>query len=197
MNIFDILTVMIAAIGIFLTTIIAIKNIRKAAIESRVSNIHREMTSCIIETVFLLNKILTLLREIAAKVFYLSIPEGNPIGNAYNRYWEDLGDYSAKFQILQAKQRIVFPKKLYEKCQELIKKLNEGRNIAQDLKPNEDNIYPDTSLLTPIVNDAISLHTDFLNMARKYSGADKLEPIVIEEDLFLKDNTNREESPSQ
>jgi hypothetical protein len=155
------------------------------------------MTSCIIETVFLLNKVLNLLREISGKVFYFSIPEGNPIDNAYNRYWRNLGDYSTKFQEIQAKQKIVFPKELYEKCQELIKKLNEARNISQGLKPNEENRYPDTSQLIPIVNDAISIYTDFLNMARSYSGANKLEPITIEEDLFLQDNTSRSDRSSQ
>ncbi len=194
MDITDVLTIVITAIGIFTTTIIAIRTIRKSAIESRVSKIHTEMTSCIIETVFIINEVLTLLREIAGKVFYESIPEGNPIGNAYNRFWGTIDDYSSKLKEIQAKQRIVFPRELYKECQKLIKKLNEARNISRDLKPDKNNIYPDTSQLIPIVNDTISLYTDFLNIGRKYSGADKLKPIVIKEDVFLKDNIRSESS---
>jgi len=64
-----------APIGIAVTAIVAIYTIRRIARESRISNIHSELVSCLVDTVYLIEQVLSLLDDIANHRIYRAIPE--------------------------------------------------------------------------------------------------------------------------
>ncbi len=175
----------IPILGILITTLVSIVAIRKTAEANRISNIHNEMLQCIIDSVVNIRKVSTLLDDIARKTLYFRIPEREFIETAYDRYWREIQNISKEFNINQSKQKFVLPKKLYEKMQELINKLNEARNEAKFLKPDGNNIYPDTKKLGEILKEINFLYVDFVHEARVYVGVDALKPFSIRKEEIL------------
>jgi len=184
----------IGPVGIALTTGVAIYSIRKTLEESRLSNIHVEMCSCLVDTVFIVHEIIILLDGIARKAFYNKIPEEEFIEDAYARYWREIGNLSKQYKRIQAKQKLVFPSKLYEEMIGVIKKSNEARKFARDAAPDENHVYPDTSDLQQAVGDAATAYRNFVNHSRAYLGTDKIEPFAMESELELKGKENQEPS---
>lgn len=172
-------------LGILITTLVSIFTIRKTAEASRVSNIHNEMLQCIIDSVVNIRKVSILLDDISRKASYFRIPGREFIETAYDRYWREIQNLSKEFNINQSKQKFVLPKNLYERMQKLIDKLNEARNEAKCLKPNNNNVYPDTQTLGEILKEINSLYVDFVHEARVYVGVDALKPFPIRKEYIL------------
>jgi len=173
-------------LAILITTLVAIYSIRKTAEANRISNIHLEMASCLIDTISILREAICLLEDIANHVVYNQVPEGKILETAYSRYWKNIKYLSEQFIIIQAKQKLVFPKELYEKIQELIGSINSARKLAKEASPNENNIYPDTRELKNIVNDIALKYRNFIHCARCYLGTDTITPILKKGDEILK-----------
>jgi len=191
MESFDLVTAAVGIVGIIATTIVAMYSIRKTAKESRVTSIHTEMLSCLVDTALLFSKLLNYLNEVSQKVVYQSIPDGADFGSAYQRYWQELGNISKKFKVIQAKQRFVFPKEIYKKTQDIIKGLNEARELAKDANPQSN---PDTTTLIRKVATVNTTFKEFLNLSRSYIGTQELGPISFDDDLFI---LSEEEEGSQ
>ena len=111
----------ISIIGIIATAGIAIYSIRKTAEASRVTNTYSEMKSCLMETVLILDKVLTLLDGVAKKVVYYRIPEKEIIETAHRGegkvvYDEDPKTLVEKVIALIDKEKVVpIPKYEYAK----------------------------------------------------------------------------------
>jgi len=180
------ISILSGPLGIAITAIVAIYTIRKTAEENRVSNIHAELCSCLVDTVSILHNVLTLLDAVAKKVVYHSVLEGKIIETGYDRYWREISTLAEKFKAVQAKQRLVFPRKLYEDIQKIIKIINKARELVRQVAPDNNHIYPDTTNLQETVNEAISAYRNFLNESRKYLGTDKLKQFTVSDELFIK-----------
>ena len=74
-------------ISILVVLLIAIFTIRKTAEENRVSNIHAELCSCLVDTVSLIDDLLSLLDGLANHIVYQTVPEEQILETAYSRYW--------------------------------------------------------------------------------------------------------------
>ncbi len=168
-----VIQILVPLVGIIIPAIVAIAAIRKTAKESRISNVHNYMVDCIIDSIWIINKVLKLLEDISNKVFYGSVPEGHFIETAYDRYWREIKSISEEFLIVQNKQKFLLPNKLYTIRQNLIDSLNKAREETKYLKP-ENKIYPDTNNLKKIINEANKLYVEFVNTARSYIGVDNL-----------------------
>jgi len=182
-----------APIGIAVTAIVAIYTIRRIARESRISNIHSELVSCLVDTVYLIEQVLSLLDDIANHRIYRAIPEEEITETAFDRYWRKIGELSDRFREIQSKQRLILPRKLYEKVQEIVLKINEARKLARNAKPNENYLYPNTSELKTVVDIAISSYRELLHESRKYFGTDKLKPISLKSELPIKAKEDEEQ----
>lgn len=142
----DYISLFSGPIGIAATAIVAVYTIRKTAEESRISNIHTELVGCLVDTVHLIEQVLSLLNDIANHVVYRTVPGEEITETAYRRYWREIGELSKQFRVMQAKQRLVFPRKLYEYIQDIVARINEARNLGRHATTDKDHIYPDTSL---------------------------------------------------
>lgn len=180
------ISILSGPIGIAVTASIAIYTIRKTAEESRVTNIHTELCACLVDTVSIVDDILTLLDDVANHVVYQSIPEEKITETAYARYWREISPLAERFKKIKVKQRLVFPRKLYEDVQVIVKKVNVARSLARQAAPNDDHTYPDTRELRSTVDEAISAYLNFLHESRKYLGTDRLEPITLVSELPIK-----------
>ena len=176
----------LSLISILVVLLIAIFTIRKTAEENRVSNIHAELCACLVDTVSLIDDLLSLLDGIANHIVYQTVPEEQILETAYSRYWREIGPLSKRFKDIQAKQRLVFPKKLYDHIQDIVKKVNDARGLARHAAPNEDHIYPDTRELRKVVDEAASAYRNLLHESRKYLGTDRIAPITMISELPLK-----------
>lgn len=181
-------------IGILLTAIVAIYSIRRTAREARISNIHSQLMSCLADTIYIIGKVLNLLNDIGYHKVYRSIPDEKIIETAYDRYWREIGELSQKFREIQTKQRLLFPKPLYDRVQEILKYINEGRKLARNAKPKDNYIYPDTSDLLKIVDTASKAYRDMINESRKYLGTDLFKPVSTIGDLYLEQGEEAEEN---
>ncbi len=175
----------VSILGILVTTLVSIVAIRKTADANRISTIHSEMLQCIIESIGSIKKMRNLLDGISRKAKYFCLPENKFIETAYTRYWRQVQTISQEFNINQSKQKFLLPKKLYDKMQQLIGKINEARNEAKNLEPDENNIYPDTGILKSIVKEINSLYVDFVHEARVYVGTDALPRFNIRKEHIL------------
>ena len=164
---------LISLVAVGIPAIIAIVVIRKTARENRVSNVHNYMVDCIIDSGRNIKRPLKLLESISNKVFYGSVPEGNFIETAYDRYWREIKSISEEFSTIQNRQKFLLPNRLYAIMQKLINKLNEAREESKHLMP-EDKVYPDTTELKKIIKEANKLYVEFVNTARGYIGVDNL-----------------------
>lgn len=182
----DYISLFSGPIGIAATAIVAVYIIRKTAEESRISNIHTELVGCLVDTVHLIEQVLALLNDIANHVVYRTVPGEEVTETAYRRYWREIGELSKQFRVMQAKQRLVFPRKLYEYIQDIVARINEARNLGRHATPDKDHIYPDTRELRTVVDQAITTYRNFLHESRKYLGTDKLEPISLVSELPIK-----------
>lgn len=185
---------LVSMAGILMTTLMALISIRKTAEANRVSNIHMKMTSCLVDTVAILGELISLLDDIDRHVIYENVSGSSVIETAYIRYWKKIGPFSKRFKEIQAMQKLVFPKKLYDGIQELIKEMNEARNFAKYAEPNNNNIYPDTNELRNAVNKASLSYRKFVNDARLYLGTNTLAPIVKKSEEILKAEIDNKES---
>lgn len=172
-------------LGILITTLVSIVAIRKTAEANRISNIHNEMLQCIIDSVVNIRKVSILLDDISKKASYFRFPGHEFIETAYDRYWREIQNISNEFNINQSKQKFVLPKNLYERMKKLIDKLNEARGEAKCLKPDKNNVYPDTQGLENILKEINSLYVDFVHEARVYIGVDALKPFPIRKENIL------------
>lgn len=168
--------------------LVAIWLVRKTAEANRITNTYSGMKSCLIETVLILDKVLTLLDGVARKVVYYRVPEKEAIETAYDRYWREIGFLAVRFKEMQSKQKLILPAKLYSRIQELIKEINSARELAKGAVPNEKHIYPDTSELQEKVKSATSQYKDFINNARSYLGTSMLTPFSKKSEDILKTN---------
>lgn len=172
-------------LSILITTLVSIVAIRKTAEANRISTVHSEMLQCIIDSIISIRKISILLDDVSRSVSYSRIPEHKFIETAYTRYWREVQTISQEFNINQSKQKFVLPKKLYGKMQNLIVKLNEARNEAKKLKPDEKNVCSDTERLKSILTEVNSLYVVFVNEARVYIGVDALKPFSLRQGHIL------------
>jgi len=178
----------ISILGILATTWMAVYAIRKTAEANRISNTHSEMLSCLIETAFVLHESISLLDDIGRHVIYSDIPEEKIIETAYDRYWKTIGALSKEFKKLQSKQKLVLPINIYLNIQKVIEKLNNARELAKYSKPDENNIYPDTTELNKAITEAFGEYRKLINLSRKYSGPNALTPLSAKEDNILRGN---------
>ncbi|MHC4476296.1 MAG: hypothetical protein ACYTEL_11660 [Planctomycetota bacterium] len=132
-----------------------------------------------------IDRSLDLLSAVANHVVYSSIPDGEIIETAYKRYWRELGHLSKSYKPLRAKHKLLFPKPLYDALLNTVKQLNQARKHARHAEPHDNYIYPDTSQLKSVVEQAKNTHNAFILECRKYLGTDRLGPISIGEDLAL------------
>lgn len=179
---------LIPIIGILVTTLVAIYSIRKIAETNRVSNIHLEMTSCLISTISILDRAISLLDDISRHVVYYRVPEQKIIETAYDRYWREIKDLSDKFKKIQSKQKLVFPSELYNNIQDLLKAINNARELVKHVSPDENNLYPDTQELQKEIEIVASKYKNFINRARCYLGTDEISPISKLREEILKAN---------
>ena len=154
----------IGPFGTIVTASIAIYAIWRTAKEARISNTHKELISCLAETLFLLNQVIDLLDDVANHVIYRSISEKDTIGTAFDRYWTQLGELSKKFRKNQSKQRLIMPRPLYELVQIVVEKVNEARQYARDAQPDENYLYPNTEELAKAVNDASTAYRKLIHV---------------------------------
>lgn len=175
----------IAIIGIIITAGVAIYSIRKTAEENRVSSVHNEMIKCVIDSIVIMRTTRDLLRGVANKATYHRLPENEIIETAYTRYWRDIQKLSSDFNKIQAKQKFVFPKNLYNKMQELVDKINEARNEAKRYNPETNNFKPRNNSLSEIVKEIDTIYVEFVNDARRYVGVSALSPISVENEKLL------------
>ena len=178
----------ISIIGIIATAGIAIYSIRKTAEASRVTNTYSEMKSCLMETVLILDKVLTLLDGVAKKVVYYRIPEKEIIETAYDRYWREIGPLAGQFKEMQSKQKLILPARLYGCIQELIKEMNFARELAKSAVPRENHIYPDTSELQNKMGKVALRYKAFINDARHHLGANANVPFSKKGEEIFKTN---------
>ena len=172
--------------------IMAVWIISKTTKANRVSNIHSEMCSCLIETIFISKEILSLLEAITKGAFYRQkVPQGEFKDNAHSRYWKEIGNLSKEYRKIRAKQELIFPSSLLEKVKKVTKKLNEGNHLARYACPT-DKIFPDTTKLQEVVDDAKKAYQDFKKDARAYLGTPKLKRITMEEGLSLESDEEKE-----
>ena len=176
----------IPILGILITTLVAIYSIRKIAAANRVSIVHNEMTQCIIDSIIKIRKINALLDGISKKISYYRLPNYELIESAYDRYWREIQTISAEFNPIQSRQMFVFPKILYEKMQNLINKINEGRHEAKNYNPKTDIFAPGNNKLKDIVKEIDSIYVDFVNEARQHVGVGMLKRISIKNEKILK-----------
>jgi len=165
--------ILISLVAIAIPAIVAIFAIRKTAKENRISSVHNYMVDCIIDSIRNIKRPLKLLESISNKVFYESVPEGNFIETAYDRYWREIKPISEEFSIIQNKQKFLLPKKLYRIMQKLIDRLNKAREESKHLVP-KNKVYPDTEDLKKIIKEANKLYVEFVNTARGFIGIDNL-----------------------
>lgn len=177
---------LVSMLGILLTTLVALISIRKTAEANLVSNIHLKMTSCLVDTIAILNEVISLLEDVDGHVVYYDTTKDKMIETAYVRYWREIGQLSKHFKEIQSMQKLVFPKKLYNYTQELIIKINAARDLAKSAEPNNNNIYPDTQELNKAINGAASSYRKFINNARFYLGTNVLLPIGNKNEEILK-----------
>jgi len=140
------------------------------------------------------NAQIILLDGIARKAFYNKVPEEEFIEDAYARYWREIGNLSDQYKSIQARQKLVFPSKLYKETNHVIKKLNEARKFARYAAPDQNHVYPDTSDLQQAVGDAATEYRNLVNYSRTYLGTDKIKPFAVESELELKGKENEEPS---
>lgn len=173
--------------------VIAVWVTSKTTKANRVSNIHSEMCSCLIETIFISKEILSLLEAITKGVFYRQkVPQGKFKENAHSRYWKEIGNLSKQYKKIMAKQELILPSSLLEKVKKVTKKLNEGNHLARYACPS-GKIFPDTPDLQKVVDDAKKTYQDLKKDARAYIGTDKLKRITMEEKLLLESDKEKEE----
>lgn len=177
---------LVSMVGILLTTLVALISIRKTAEANLVSNIHLKMTSCLVDTIAILNEVIYLLEDIDRHVVYYDATEDRMIETAYVRYWREIGPLSKRFKEIQSMQKLVFPKELYNCIQGLIIKINAARDLAKSATPNDNNIYPDTQELNQAINGAAASYKKFINNARLYLGTNALPVIGNKNEEILK-----------
>lgn len=182
----EIISTGVLILCILVTTWVAIYSIRKTAEANRVSSVHNEMVQCIIDGIIKMRRVRNLLNDIANKVSYYRLPEHEFIETAYNRYWREIQTISIEFNLIQAKQMFIFPKKLYEKMQTLINKTNEAKEEAKNYNPQTNNFTPGDNRLNKIIKEINSIYVDFVNDARRYIGASALPPISVKNEEILK-----------
>ncbi|MFH2138782.1 MAG: hypothetical protein ABII88_09755 [Candidatus Omnitrophota bacterium] len=173
---------LIPIISIILTTLVAIFSIRKTAESNRVSTVHTEMLKCLIDSIVIIRKISILLDDIARKVTYVELPEEKTIETAHTRYWREINNLTSEFNLLNSKQKLLFPKNIYDKMQEIIDELNKGRNLSKDLVPSNNLDTTDLNKVTKKIN---SLYVDFIHEARNYVGVDALKPVTMRKEYIL------------
>ena len=71
------------------------------------------------------------------------------------------------------------------------REIKRARDLAAGVKPDEDNVYPDTSELKKIVDAALVKYRVFVNDARSYAGTDKISRISLGENDFLQAQEKR------
>jgi hypothetical protein len=176
--IIQILPSITAILAMLVAAVVAIKSIQRTAEANRISTIHSEMLYCIIDSISCLRKAASLLEDISRKAVYYRVPNNEFVETAFDRYWREIQEISEKFNLIQTKQKFVLPGKLYNKMQKLIDKINEGKDEAKILQP-QDNIYPDTDKLKGIVNEINKIYVDFVHSARVFLGVDALGPLSL------------------
>ncbi len=166
-----------ALVSIFITTAVAVYSIRRTATACRVTNVHSEMCSCLVDTAIIFTKVMVLLNDIARRVVYANKVTSDISESAYERYWREIGSLSANYKEITAKQRLVVPEKLFQKIKAVVIRLNKAGEIARDARPNDNHVYPDTTELQKEVDEIKVAYHDFLNEARSYLGTQEMGPI--------------------
>lgn len=161
-----------------LSIMVVIYTMYKTAEENRISKIHEEMYLCLVEIVSIFNKTLSLLDDIANKVYYQEVPESSLGETAYDRYWRDIGEFSRRFKLIQDRQRLCVPKTLCKDIQNIVKKLNSARAVARSVAPDGKRMYPDTSDLKKIVKETKKDLQNFISQAREYLGTNRMKPLL-------------------
>ena len=172
--------------GIGATAGAAIYSIRKTAQENRTSAVHIDMCRCLIGTVKILRQTLVLLGGVADKAIYTRLPTDEIIENAYTRFWRELEKLHQEYTLLVSQQLLLIPELLFRKLQVVVEKFNYAKNLAALVKPDERNIYPDTTELRQAVNEAGRHYREFVSKCRTYIGPNKLKALSDSEFLELK-----------
>jgi len=182
-------------LGTLLVVWVAIFSIQKTAVANRVSRAHAEMTSCLAETVLLLQKDLSFLSAITRHVTYCNRRNDEVIETAYARYWRQVNDISDKFNSIEPKQLLVFPEEIHSPLQEILRLMNSAKDLAAEAKPDDKNVYPETEGLDRVVSEAIARYRSFINLARQYIGTDQLQAISVGIPDFLRPDEKVSEEP--
>lgn len=167
-----------APVGILITTVVAVYLMHKTTTASRISNVHAEMCSCLVDTVITFTKVIVLLNDIARRVVYANKVTSDISESAYERYWREIGSLSTNYKEITAKQRLVVPEKLFQKIKGVVIRLNKAGELARDARPNDNHVYPDTTELQKAVDEVQVAYHDFLNEARSYLGTPRMGPIA-------------------
>lgn len=175
----------VSILGILITAVIAIISIRKTARESRVSTVHEKMSSCLVQTFDIVWEMMHLLDHVAHGVYYRKVDTEEFKETAYDRYWRELDRLTEENRALVSQQILYFPKDLLEELKEIDKLLNKARYKVKEVKPNEKNLYPNTSDVQSVIDEARPILMSFRERARAYIGSDKLEPITPLEEVTL------------
>ena len=160
---------LVSVVAIIVTSVVAIRNIRKTAEESRVTEVHKEMAKCLADTIEIIDRVLYLLNGVANSVTYHDIQKDLDIETAHDRYWKEIGELSIKFKSIFARQRLFFHQDLYKKMQEIISQLNKARELARE---------PDNEELRQLIKKISSSYNLFINEARSYLGTDRLDRLA-------------------
>ncbi len=174
-------------LGVIVGAAITFISIRLTAKESRVSTVHEKMSSCLVQTFDIVWEMMHLLDHVAHGVYYRKVDTEEFKETAYDRYWRELDRLTEENRALVSQQILYFPKDLLEELKEIDKLLNKARYKVKKVKPNEKNVYPNTSDVQSVIDEARPILMSFRERARAYIGADKLEPITpLEEVILLK-----------
>lgn len=186
MTTLEIFSLIISISGIFAITWAAIYSIRKTAEETRVSDVHKEMCMCLVNTIGILREVINLIEDVTHNVIYQDYPEKQGGGEkAYDRYWKRIGELSNQFVILLPKQRLFLPRVLYDEVSIIVEKLNECRNLIRHFDPeNRVQFQSSTELLEEVGKN----YREFIDQARAYIGTDKLCKII---DWDTEERSNR------
>jgi hypothetical protein len=163
--------------GMFLTAYLGIKNIKRVAVENRISRLHEEMLESVSLTIEALREIGLLLHHIGDYVCYVGVNDNNVRETAYARYVRTIEDSMRRCEAQKRKLVLVAPRDLYSRIIDILPKINR----AEDLLPDSEDdplsyCFPEeyAQLLSTIDQDI----GDAIDLARQYLGTDKLPRVV-------------------
>ncbi len=189
----EIITAVVAILGILSTVIIANHSIRQTAKETRISTTHEKMSSCLVQTLDIIWETMHLLDDVANRVNYHALDTEKFKETAYDRYWKNLDRLTEDNRALVSQQILYFPKQLVHTLKEINQLLNELRYEAKKVKPNGNHTYPDTSDIKSVIERARPLLRDFREQARAYIGSEDIKPITALEELASREAFERKQ----